>query len=263
MKPAASPRRPPGRPAGLFAGQATPCKRFIQVAVLACAAGVGTLLPLGADLRTALAVVAIGACVPMAAMAWALRRQWPATPDPAYRGVAWLGAMFIVAAIAFDIAATLHHSPTLEYEANPIALALLDSGTPLPWVLGLAGVAQCAVCLTLCLLWFNFSVRRQDYLAWLAGNHADVPLWMRLFGARTPSLFNLSLGRDCEPGVQVMVFGPFALGAAAYRLWLGLEWFGWVPMSRVWMPALCLGGTFALLWRWAHRNLRDAHVPAA
>ena len=38
------------------------------------------------------------------------------------------GMAFLIGGAAFDIGATIYHSPDLESEANPVARALLDSG---------------------------------------------------------------------------------------------------------------------------------------
>lgn len=223
---------------------------------MTCAVGAATLMPLPVALGSAFAVTAIVGVAAVAALSLGLRRDWSQRPT-ALRA-SWLGAAFIVAAIAFDVTATLHHSPRLDDEANPIAVALLGNGAPLGWVIGLGSVGQISLTLAQCMFWLNFLRRREDYLRWLRLSDARTPLWMRLSGARKPSLANVLLGRDAEPGVQVVALGPYALAMAAYRLWLGLEWFGWVPLSRVVVPAACLLGTFAGMWCWAHRRLRIA-----
>jgi len=245
---------PATRAAFPYAGNVGHYRRFIRWTAVACATGTATFLPLPSALRSAFAVTAIVGVVAVAAMSLAMRRDWPRPAHASRAG--WLGVAFIVAAIAFDITATLHHSPTLDDEANPIAVALLDNGAPLAWVIGLGGVAQLALVLTLCMLWLNFMHRRGDYLRWLHAGDPRTPLWMRLFGMRTASLANVLLGRDGEPGVQVAAFGPYALAAAGYRFWLGLEWFGWVPLSRALVPVGCLLATFALVWCWVRRRLR-------
>ena len=61
--------------------------------------------------------------------------------------------IFIVGGAAFDIAATLHHTPDLQQEANPIARALLDSGYSLPVVYGLAIVCQGLYISLICATW--------------------------------------------------------------------------------------------------------------
>lgn len=239
-----------------FAGDARRYRRFMQWAAMTCAIGAATLAPLPAPLASVLAVAAIVGVLTIAAMSLAFPRDWPCEVPPSR--AAWAGVTFIVVAIVFDIAATVHHSPTLEDEANPIALALLGNGVPLAWVIGLGGIGQAALALALCMLWLNFLRRREDYLRWLLAGNTRTPLWMRLFGARTPSLTNVLLGRDGEPGVQVVALGPYALAAAGYRLWLGLEWFGWAPLSRVVAPVACVLVTFAVLRCWAQRRLRAA-----
>lgn len=259
------PSPPPsdGRVATPFPGSTPRYRRFTRLLAATCASGVITWLPLAPDLRSAFAVATLLAAVAVAVAAGALRRDWPT----ARLGKAWrpalIGAGFITSAAAFDIGATLHHSPTLAYEANPIAIALLDNGTPLAWVLGMGGVAQLSATVAACLLWANFVVRRKDYVAWLAAADGHVPLPMRLLGARRRSIVDLLIGRDLEPGAQIVALGPLALACATYRIWLGLEWFGWVPLSRVLMPAGVLLGTYLLLWQWARRQLQRSPLPAA
>ncbi|HEY9254186.1 MAG TPA: hypothetical protein VIP30_06590 [Stenotrophomonas sp.] len=246
-----------------FPGSTARYRRFTRLLLVTCVAGIVTWLPISADLKSTFAVTTLLASIAVAIVASALRRDWPAARPDKTCLLTLIGVGFITVAAAFDIGATLHHSPTLKYEANPIAVALLDNGTPLAWVLGMGAVAQLSATLVASLLWANFVVRREDYVAWLVAAQGHVPLPMRLLGARRRSIIDLLAGRNLEPGAQIVALGPFALAWAAYRVWLGLEWFGWAPLSRVLIPIGVLLGTYLLLWHWARRQLQQSPLPAA
>src|SRR5262249_41400670 len=64
-----------------------------------------------------------------------------------------LGCAFVVGGAAFDIFATVLHSPNLSDEGNPVARALLDAGHPVAFLYGYAAVGQSLYLLFLCTLW--------------------------------------------------------------------------------------------------------------
>lgn len=253
-----SPASRPGRGATNSSGAVPRHQRFMRLLAFTCVIAISAGLPLPPGFRLALAVTGTFLTMPLAWLAITLRRAWPEGMRLHEQSGGLAGTAFVVLAAFFDVSATLHHSPDLAYEANPVVGALLDGGMPLPWILGLGALAQCCSTVVACMLWVNFVMLRQRYLASLAAADQRIPLWMRMFGAPAKSYIAVLFGRGCVPWVQTVAIGPSALAMAAYRLWLGLEWFGWVPLSRVVVPAACLLGTFAGMWCWAHRRLRIA-----
>ncbi len=165
-------------------------------------------------------------CVALsAALVWAGRGEAP----PA--GVA-AGVAYFVGGALFDIAATLIHSPDLEYEGNPVARALLDSGHSLPFIYAYAAVCQSLTLLTLCLLWVAFLRHRPALVGSVKRRGSPVRPFL------TYHLFWLVVA--------------LVLAGAADRWYLGLEWFGLVPHAG-WAAvaaANVLGLSVYLAWLW-------------
>ncbi len=170
------------------------------------------------------------------------------------------GAIFIVGGAAFDIYATLHHSPDLEHEANPLARTLLDEGLAPATVLMLGGIGQACLVFTSLMIWMNLVIRFKWYEGKIgtserSGLAGKVLLVNRMFGAPDNGLASL-LGMRTDPEVLICGVGFLMLPLYAYRWYLGLEWFGLVPISRIVVPVSLVVLALAVQFIWATRMSR-------
>lgn len=259
MRPAGLPDAPGGRPVPYPA--ADPYRNFCRWAFCAALAGLGAWLPLSAQGRALIvcASLLLMTCAALATLGFI--PKWRGQPHRGSSPVLWLGALFIAGGAAFDIAATVRHSPDLALEANPFAVALLDSGMPLARVMWLGLAAQAVLVLAGLMLWCNFRIRSSWYLHRLS-DLGDGSLSLRLLGLRGGSASALLLGRGTDHPLLVSSLGALTLGVFAYRWYLGLEWFGWVPVSRAWAPLACMALAWLALYGWACHHLTPRDRPA-
>lgn len=254
---------PPGaakRPVVLQAPD--PYRRFLGWSLGAAILGLSVLIALPSPL----ARTSIAACLASLVMAtWTalgFARQWSVPRRSRGRAGLWLGLAFIVGGVAFDITATLLHSPDLSAEGNPVAVVLLTQGVSSTWVKVIGVTAQALLLVCGLLLWCNFHARREWYLAQLS-DVGDGSLSRRMLGWRDLSLGSMLLGRGGDAAVQVCTLGAVSLGVFAYRWYLGLEWFGLVPISRTVAPVACLLLAWLALYSWVCHRLshRPPHAP--
>jgi len=174
--------------------------------------------------------------------------------DLTSRGIlAWGGVAFFVIAAAADVAATLWHSPTLDEEGNVLVRSLL-SRWPLLWVLVGAGVFQLAFFSLTVSLWHNLLARWSWYLGELA-TRDRLPLWLAMSGVRRGGMSRLfGMGRYADLALAASAF--YLPWAYLGRLYLAMEWMGWVPISRQVMPGVLLGAAFLTHWCVVRRALR-------
>ncbi|HEY0333105.1 MAG TPA: hypothetical protein VGC74_05260 [Stenotrophomonas sp.] len=237
-------------------------RRFCRWAVLAILAGLGTLLPLPAQASVLCALASLSLVVIAALSTLRFVRHWRNHPRCWQSPVFWLGLAFMAAGVAFDILATLRHSPDLALEGNPIAVALLEQGLPIAGVKLFGLVAQVMLMLGAAMLWGNFCVRREWYLRRLDAL-GDGSLSLHLLGLGRASLVGVMLGVGSDIPLLVSTLGALMPGAFAYRWYLGLEWFGWVPISRIWAPLGCVGAAWLALYAWTSYRLTPGAPPAA
>jgi len=259
VSPAGLPDAPRGRPVPRQGDD--PYRRFCHWALYTAVVGLGTLLPLAAHGRVLIvyaSLLLMGFAI-LATLGFVSR--WRGQPHRWSSPTLWLGVLFIAGGAAFDIGATLWHSPDLEMESNPLAVALLDSGMALPRVKLLGLIAQCGLVFAATMLWCNFCVRRSWYLRRLS-DIGDRSLSLRLLGLRDSSVATLLLGRGTDHALLVSSLGALAIGAFAYRWYLGLEWFGWVPISRTVAPLACMALAWLALYGWANHRLTPRDRPA-
>lgn len=259
MSPAGLPGAPRGRPVPCHGDD--PYRRFCHWALYAAVVGLGTLLPLAAHGRVLLAYASLLLMGFATLATLGFVRKWRGQPQRAASPTLWLGVLFIVGGAAFDIGATLWHSPDLAMESNPVAVALLDDGMAPARVKWLGLVAQCGLVLAAALLWCNFCVRRSWYLRRLS-DLGDGSLSLRLLGLRDGSVATLLLGRGTDHALLVSSLGALTIGVFAYRWYLGLEWFGWVPVSRTLAPLGCIALAWLALYGWACHRLTPRNTPA-
>lgn len=145
------------------------------------------------------------------------------------------GWVFVAGGAAFDIVATLVHTPDLAREANPAARALLDSDHGVGFVYVFAGIAQASVVGFIGALWTGLLRHRRSWL------DSAMDLGPRTYGAfvrfalsgkpMTWPQFLWPFGRDRRKmyGCVIWVLVPPLMGLFAHRWCLGLEWFALAP----------------------------------
>lgn len=170
------------------------------------------------------------------------------------------GLMFIVGGAVFDIYATLRHSPDLLHEANPFARALLDDGVNLKAVMIWAFLAQMGVVFASSMVWMNFVVRLHWYRTMIRSAHG-IPLLGKVLGA-TDNRWSSLLGARVRYDVFVSALGVIILAIFAYRWYLGMEWFGWVPVSRFAAPISLLVSALVFLLAWGRHVAGSRAVDA-
>ena len=148
---------------------------------------------------------------------------------------------------AWDIFATLTHSPDLAQEANPVARMLLDSGSSVMEIYVYAGVLQSMIVFNMCAVWLAFRRHRRRFLESCG----------ELGGASFARFLKAAFGGGRQTWRQwllplkysdlrlfswyhvVWILTPFVLVSAVGRWYLGFEWFGWVPnLDRETMGAI-------------------------
>ncbi len=179
-----------------------------------------------------------------------------------------VGCMFITGGLLFDLGATVHHSPDLAREGNPLARSLLDQGMPLEFVYYYGFALQAVLALVLCTLWGAFLRHRRvwletclqvaprsflDFLKATTGGGAVS--WREYIFLPVPPESRLS---SYHMGVFILPPGLIACGL--HRWYVGLEWFGAVPyVSPVigGCVSLLLGFVMSVIWLyvWYRRNM--------
>jgi hypothetical protein len=171
----------------------------------------------------------------------------------------WFGCGLIVGAAAMDLGVTFYFSPDLMDEGNPVVVALMDSGHPLPWVIAHMLLTTLAIVGMFCAFWAAF-LCHQPYLlevireespanctgflkAATGGAHLSLRQWM--FPCKISELPRLYHG-------IWMVGISIVFGISLFRYYVALEWLG-VFHPALWprMIALFTGVTGSLVWYFA------------
>lgn len=155
------------------------------------------------------------------------------------------------------MAATVHHSPDLGQESNPIARALLDAGHPLSLVYGFAIVCQGLYVALACALWWALLKHRTILLTSLRELRSPWAFLKAATGGGDLTwrqwLLPMRLSELPDSRSAVWVVAVMLLGSGAERWYLGLEWYGFFPGWRVSVAGgsivLALGLYLAWLWR--------------
>ena len=194
-------------------------------------------------------------------------RFWQQGPDRYSPPLFIAGSLFIIGGLLFDLGATVHHSPDLAREGNPLARCLLDSGMPLEFVYYYAFAMQLNLALVLCTLWGAFLRHRW---VWLKTSQQLAPHSFLDFLKATTGGGLLSwreyllspLPPDAKPSVYhmgVFLLPPGLIAAGLHRWYVGLEWFGVVPYVSPGLSgciALLIGFILSVvgLYVWFRRN---------
>jgi hypothetical protein len=181
------------------------------------------------------------------------------------------GAAFIAGGAGFDIFATLSHSPDLRLETNPFARFLLDSGRSVPFVLVYGALCQTLLAIGSILLWRGLLSHRATIIDSIRESSRSFPGFMKaiLGGAKvTWKQWIIPWRRYRGDRSEKYFYYPWPIaamlvGAAAYRWYLGLEWFGFAPGNRVVVAisSMVLGLAVYFSWAWhaVRRSGRESH----
>lgn len=174
--------------------------------------------------------------------------------EPATGWAGWVGAVLVIGVIAADIGVTVWKSPGLEAEENPFAAVLLDEvRLDAGCVYLLGGIAQLAMVVLLIAFWRNLLARRGWYAARMrSAREQGRALWPAMFGMRDGTLRSWA-GRGARADVAAAAAGFYVPAVVAYRAYLAMEWMGWVPYSRVLVPAGLVVAAGAVHVAWARR----------
>lgn len=182
-----------------------------------------------------------------------------AVSDPVPVPAAVIGIVFIVGGTAFDMLATVLHSPTLESEGNAIARAFLEAAYPLWFLYGFSILAQALDSALLSLAWVAFLRHRRALIASI-GHPKTLDELMNLAFGMQPRTFS-STGKPAswtQPRAYHILWFAIVLLVAlqGYRWYLGLEWFDvvegfrWLVVAIITLQASTV--YFSWLW-WASR----------
>jgi hypothetical protein len=219
-----------------------------------------------AHLRVGLAYAILPILAAALPIAVGLARAGPAAPPPIATAI---GLAFIVGGAAFDILATLIHTPDLKLEANPIARALLDSAHPMWLVFVFAGVGQSLWLLTLCALWLALLRHRTAIAASVSGSSSLLLFIKAATGGAELTwrqwALPLRYSELPDPYHLCWPIVALAIASSADRWYLGLGWFGIAPVPRwqVFTVALLAGlaGYFVWLWYASRADATPAPPP--
>jgi hypothetical protein len=178
----------------------------------------------------------------------------------------WLipGFIFIVGGAAFDMTATVRHSPDLGQETNPIARALLDSGYPLAVVYGLAIVCQGLWISLICTLWTALLKHRSTLVMSLREARSLLVFLKAATGGAALTwrqwLLPMRLSDLPDWSYAMWLVAVVLIAGGVDRWYLGLEWYGLVAGSRllVVLSSIVGGLCIYLAWLWWASRATDA-----
>jgi hypothetical protein len=170
------------------------------------------------------------------------------------------GAAFIAGGAGFDIFATILHSPDLRNETNPFARFFLNSGHSVLFVLVYGALCQSLLAIGSVLLWRGLLSHRATIIDSIRGSSRSFPEFMKaiLGGAKvTWKQWIIPWCRSRGDRSERYFYYPWPIaailvGGAAYRWYLGLEWFGFAPGNRVvvGISSVILGLAVYFSWAW-------------
>jgi hypothetical protein len=170
-----------------------------------------------------------------------------------------IGSAYMLGGMAFDVLATVVHSPDLSDEGNPIARTLLDSGQGLTVVYLYGAGMQTLDAVGACVLWAAFLRHRHTWLrtTWDSGPQS-LPQFLKAAtgGARLSwreYFLPLRLSELKRISVYHLfwVLPPALLGACVERWYLGFAWYRILPAGHhyaVLVGGALLGVVAVLVW---------------
>jgi hypothetical protein len=180
-----------------------------------------------------------------------------------------IGMIFLIGGPAFDMSATIIHTPDLSREGNPLARALLDSGHSVAFVSYYGLAAQALYAATLCALWLGLLKHRSD----LAASLCDQRSVLRFLKAATGGaeltwrqwIFPLRASELPSAYHAYWLLAATILTTIIDRWYLGFEWFGLVPRIRWIVDAISItaGLVFYFGWLWARSRVDEGLMESA
>jgi hypothetical protein len=232
---------------------------YLSICLAALAALAVVFIPAGSPL---VAPAVAGLALALLVAAAASLRLLPRLRDQAQPGWLALAIAFVVGGVVLDLYATQRFTPDLALEANAIARGLLAAGLDVAQVKVVGLLMQALLVLVVLALFATFLAQRDPLLREIPRTGA-VDFTVRLFGGPGASLGSVLMGK-VRPRNFLLAASPMVVGLFLYRWYLGLEWFGLVPYSRIVAPlavlALSLAGSVCLLRR-RHLRLTASPMP--
>jgi hypothetical protein len=242
----------------------------VVVAVAICVPAIILMVPAARRFALPSAYILLAGLAMFAVLAFRLMMAG-VTPIPIRTFLA--GAVFIAGGAGFDIVATLLHSPDLQYETNPVARFLLDTGHSLTFVLAYGALGQTLLAVGSILLWGGLLSQRVTIIDSIRGSFESFPDFLKaILGAAKltwkqwffPRYFRHQGDRSEKYFYYPWPLAAMLVGGGAYRWYCGLEWFGFSPVNRVYVGVasmlLGLAGYFTWAWFAVQRANRDSAV---
>jgi hypothetical protein len=171
------------------------------------------------------------------------------------------GLAFIVGGAAFDITATVAHTPDLSQEQNPIARVLLDGGHSLSFVYWYGLICQPLYLAFVAFLWVGLLRHRHSILDSVRGSHT----FLQLVKAATGGL-RLTWRQWCLPlrlselpnaYHLLWVLAVILIAGSMDRWYLGVEWYGFLAGARWVIFCISVAGGLGLYFVWLWRMVRN------
>jgi hypothetical protein len=189
-------------------------------------------------------------------------------PDKPSLPLLILGIFLIFGGAAFDMVATIVHSPDLSLEGNEFARALINSGHSLSFIYAYAIVAQFLTQSAFLLLWVIFLRHHRTLitLIWESNPNSKSEFFKAALGGEGYTWKQLFLSTRKPLSYYKQVFyhvliplSFIVIVLSPFRWWLGAEWFRLVPNVTDWMLVLLLtigGGGAYFVWLLGHYEAR-------
>lgn len=150
----------------------------------------------------------------------------------------WGGCFIILGGVFFDVINTIIGSPDLSLESNPIVLYMSRNRLSLNSIYLLGFLGQVTLITMATLLWAVFLKNFNFLVEHLKGSSGRI-LFYEIIGGKETTLFKLIIGKT-NPFNVIMFCIPLFISIFIYRWYLGLEWLGLVPISRIIAPTVII-----------------------
>lgn len=187
-------------------------------------------------------------------LAIAIAKAGEATLPP---GILLLGLLLIVGGAAFDMTATVIHSPYLSQEQNAIARSLLDGGHDVSFVYGYAVICQSLYVAFIATLWIGLLRHRTTILNSTRGSRTFPELVKAATGGSELSWRQWCLPQRLSELPRayhlLWMIAVILVAGSVYRWYLGFEWYGVFPGFALWIQVAAVAVGLSLYFRWLWR----------
>ena len=167
------------------------------------------------------------------------------------------GLVFIIGGAAFDMAATVVHTPDLSLEQNPIARTLLDSGHGVSFVYVYALLCQSLYVGFIAVLWSGLLRHRANLRDSVGGCRTFLEFAKAASGGSRLSwrqwILPMRLSELPRAYHLLWMTVVILVAMSAYRWYLGLEWFGIHYGARVWISTIAAVAGLVVYFGWLWR----------